>query len=34
MAFDLVRLAGGIVLLYFGAEWLVRGASGIARAFG
>lgn len=34
MAFDLLRLAGGIVLLYFGAEWLVRGASGIAKAFG
>ncbi len=34
MLLDLVRLGGGIVLLYFGAEWLVRGASGIAAAMG
>jgi cation:H+ antiporter len=31
---DLLRLAGGVALLYFGAEWLVRGAAGLARAFG
>ncbi|MBL8950093.1 MAG: calcium/sodium antiporter [Myxococcaceae bacterium] len=34
MALDLARLAAGIALLYFGAEWLVRGASGIAKALG
>ena len=34
MAFDLARLVLGIVLLYFGAEWLVGGAGGIAKAFG
>jgi cation:H+ antiporter len=34
MLLDLVRLGGGIVLLYFGAEWLVRGASGIAASMG
>lgn len=31
---DLVMLLGGGVLLYFGAEWLVAGASGLARALG
>ncbi len=34
MAFDLARLTLGIALLYFGAEWLVRGASGIAKSLG
>jgi len=29
-----VLLAGGLVILIFGAEWLVRGASSIARKFG
>lgn len=32
MALDIVRLLGGGVLLYFGAEWLVGGAAGLARA--
>lgn len=31
---SLVMLLGGGVLLYFGAEWLVGGAAGLARAFG
>jgi cation:H+ antiporter len=30
----LVMLAGGLVLLYFGAEWLVGGAAGLARSLG
>jgi cation:H+ antiporter len=31
---DLVMLAGGGVLLYLGAEWLVAGAAGLARSLG
>lgn len=31
---NLMMLLGGGVLLYFGAEWLVGGASGLARALG
>jgi cation:H+ antiporter len=31
---DLISLVGGGVVLYFGAEWLVQGAAGLARAFG
>lgn len=31
---DWIALAGGILLLYFGAEWLVKGAAGLGRAFG
>lgn len=34
MAIDLGLLLFGGVLLYFGAEWLVRGAAGIARSLG
>lgn len=34
LVLDLFRLIGGVGLLYFGAEWLVRGAAGLARAFG
>ena len=34
MATHLIFLALGSVGLYFGAEWLVRGASGLARAMG
>jgi cation:H+ antiporter len=34
MTKDLLLLALGSVGLYFGAEWLVRGASGLARAMG
>jgi cation:H+ antiporter len=31
---DIAFLAIGVVALYFGAEWLVRGSAGIARSFG
>ena len=31
---DVLRLAFGLVLLYFGAEWLVGGAAGLARTIG
>lgn len=31
MIIQIIYLVAGIALLYFGAEWLVRGASGIAR---
>jgi cation:H+ antiporter len=31
---DVVSLAGGLVLLYFGAEWLVAGAARLAASFG
>ncbi len=34
MLLDLAMLAGGGTLLYFGAEWLVAGAAGLARSFG
>jgi len=34
MPLDLVRLPAGILLLYFGAEWLVRGSAGFAFAMG
>jgi cation:H+ antiporter len=34
MLLDVARLMGGLVLLYFGAEWLVAGASGLALALG
>jgi cation:H+ antiporter len=34
VAWDLLLLAIGSVGLYFGAEWLVRGASGLARTMG
>ncbi len=34
MALDFLILIVGGVLLYFGAEWLVSGAAGIARLFG
>ncbi len=34
MLLDLVLLGFGGALLYFGAEWLVRGAAGIARGLG
>jgi cation:H+ antiporter len=33
LAFDALRLLLGGVLLYFGAEWLVKGAAGLAAAF-
>lgn len=31
---DFAMLAGGLVLLYFGAEWLVGGAARLAESFG
>lgn len=34
MLLDLAWLALGALGLYFGAEWLVRGAAGLARSFG
>ncbi len=34
LAFDIGQLLIGLVLLYFGAEWLVGGAAGLARSFG
>jgi len=34
MLLDLLALAAGLVLLYFGAEWLVRGAASLALRFG
>jgi cation:H+ antiporter len=33
-ALDLARLLVGGVILYFGAEWLVKGSAGLARALG
>src|SRR5688500_16486904 len=32
--FDFVSLAVGLILLYFGAEWLVGGAARLAESFG
>jgi cation:H+ antiporter len=34
LALDIGQLAIGLSLLYFGAEWLVGGAAGLARSFG
>jgi cation:H+ antiporter len=34
MIAQILAFLAGIVLLYFGAEWLVRGASRLARSFG
>jgi cation:H+ antiporter len=34
LAFDIIQLVLGFALLYFGAEWLVGGAAGLARSFG
>jgi cation:H+ antiporter len=34
VARDVGQLAIGLALLYFGAEWLVGGAAGLARSFG
>jgi cation:H+ antiporter len=34
MTFDIVQLLLGFGLLYFGAEWLVAGAAGLARSLG
>lgn len=31
LAFDLLMVVGGLVGLYFGAEWLLRGAIGVAQ---
>jgi len=32
--FDALRLLGGGLILYLGAEWLVKGSAGLAHAFG
>lgn len=34
LAIDILQLVVGLVLLYFGAEWLVGGGAGLARSFG
>ena len=34
MALDVVFFCIGLVMLYFGAEWLVRGSSSFARSLG
>jgi cation:H+ antiporter len=34
LALDVIQLGLGLGLLYFGAEWLVGGAAGLARSFG
>jgi cation:H+ antiporter len=34
LALDVAQLTVGLALLYFGAEWLVAGAAGLARSFG
>jgi cation:H+ antiporter len=34
LAIDIVQLVAGLAMLYFGAEWLVAGAAGLARSFG
>jgi cation:H+ antiporter len=34
LALDVGQLALGLAVLYFGAEWLVGGAAGLARSFG
>jgi cation:H+ antiporter len=34
MVLDVVQLLAGLACLYFGAEWLVGGAAGLARSFG
>lgn len=34
LALDIAQLVLGLGLLYFGAEWLVSGAAGLARSFG
>jgi cation:H+ antiporter len=31
---DIARLLAGIAILYLGAEWMIRGSSALARAFG
>jgi len=33
-AFDVIQLVVGIGVLYWGAEWLIRGSASMARAFG
>ena len=33
-AFDIGKLVVGILVLYWGAEWLIRGSASMARAFG
>ncbi len=33
-ALDIVQILFGIAILYWGAEWLIRGSASVARAFG
>ena len=33
-ALDIVQVILGIAILYWGAEWLIRGSASVARAFG
>ena len=32
--FDILLVIAGIAILYWGAEWLIRGSAQVARAFG
>ncbi len=34
LVLDILQLCTGLTLLYFGAQWLVSGAAGLARSFG
>jgi cation:H+ antiporter len=34
LVFDVAKLLAGIAILYWGAEWLIRGSAGIARGLG
>lgn len=34
MVLDVAKLLAGIAILYWGAEWLIRGSAAIARSFG
>jgi cation:H+ antiporter len=34
LVFDVVKVIAGIAILYWGAEWLIRGSASVARAFG
>ncbi len=34
IAWDIAQIVLGLAMLYFGAEWLIAGAAGLARSFG
>ena len=34
MIFNLVLFVSGLLMLYYGAEWLVKGSSSLARSLG